>query len=125
MKDKSMAKVFFVMALILTLICTVSCTGDKYKPQASVSTYSSESTHYSPGRKSNECILRHCDFSAKSGSNYCSRHGCCKDGCPNQKDPMVHCCNAHNCAEPGCGLHRYDYTKSKYCKTHYVHHYNG
>ena len=71
-----------------------------------------------------ECILSHCDFKAKEGSPYCGRHGCCKDGCRNQKDPMVHCCNTHNCAEPGCGAHRYDYAGSQYCQTHYVHHYN-
>ena len=71
-----------------------------------------------------ECSLSHCDFKAKAGSSYCSRHGCCKDGCPNQKDPMIHCCNTHNCAEPDCGQHRYDAVGSKYCKTHYVHHYN-
>lgn len=71
-----------------------------------------------------ECILSHCDFKAKAGSNYCSRHGCCKDGCPNQKDPMIHCCNTHNCAEPNCGFHRYDAVGSEYCKTHYLHHCN-
>ena len=71
-----------------------------------------------------ECALSHCDFKAKEGSPYCSRHGCCKDGCRNQKDHMVHCCNTHNCAELGCGAHRYDYAGSKYCQTHYVHHYD-
>ena len=76
------------------------------------------------GKSTSECILNHCDFKAKEGSPYCSRHGCCKDGCRNQKDPMVHCCDTHNCAEPGCGSHRYDYAGSKYCQTHYVHHYN-
>ena len=73
---------------------------------------------------STECILSHCDFKAKEGSNYCNRHSCCKAGCPNKKDPMIHCCNTHNCAEPNCGQHRYDAVGSKYCKTHYVHHYN-
>ncbi len=71
-----------------------------------------------------ECILSHCDFRAKESSPYCSRHGFCKDGCYNQKDPMAHCCNVHNCVEPGCGSHRYDYAGSEYCKTHYVYHYN-
>ncbi len=74
------------------------------------------------GNYGTECRLSHCDFKAKEGSPYCSRHGCCKDGCPNQKDSMVHCCDTHNCAEPGCGLHRYDYAGSKYCQTHYVYH---
>lgn len=76
------------------------------------------------GNYNAECVLSHCDFKAKAGSNYCSRHGCCKDGCPNQKDPMIHCCNTHNCAEPDCGQHRYDAVGSKYCKTHYVHQFN-
>lgn len=74
------------------------------------------------GNYGTECRLSYCNFKAEEGSPYCSRHGCCKDGCPNQKDPMVHCCDTHNCAEPGCGSHRYDYAGSKYCQTHYVHH---
>lgn len=92
-----------------------------YNNNYSYSGYSNNTYSYN---YSDECILSHCDFKAKEGSPYCSRHGCCKEGCRNRKDPMVHCCNTHNCAEPGCGAHRYDYIGSKYCKTHYVHHYN-
>lgn len=92
-----------------------------YNNSYSYSGYSNNTYSYN---YRDECILSHCDFKAKEGSPYCSRHGCCKEGCRNRKDPMVHCCNTHNCAEPGCGAHRYDYIGSKYCKTHYVHHYN-
>ena len=92
-----------------------------YNNDYSYSDYGNNSYY---GGYGGECALSHCDFKAKEGSPYCSRHGCCKDGCRNQKDPMVHCCNTHNCAEPGCGLHRYDYAGSKYCQTHYGKHYN-
>lgn len=71
-----------------------------------------------------ECALSYCNFKAKPGKAYCSRHGCCKEDCNKQKDPMVHCCNVHNCAAEGCGQHRYDYKNSRYCQTHYVHYYS-
>lgn len=77
---------------------------------------------YHPGLFGGECKLSHCDSKAKEGSNYCHRHGCCEDGCTNEKDPSAHCCNTHNCKHPGCGAHRYEYIDSKYCQAHYDEH---
>lgn len=129
---RKIAQVILVIGAMIMLFCLCACERDtKTVSTPSYSSKTSSGSGYSGNRYSsglnkygNECILSHCDFSAKEGSRYCSRHGCCKDNCPNQKDPMVHCCNTHNCAEPGCGKHRYDYAKSKYCNTHYVQHYD-
>lgn len=127
-KTKAMWLLLLIISLLIVLCFllspkdTVDNNNDySYSNDYNYGDYSDKTNSGSYG---SECRLSHCDFKVKEGSPYCSRHGCCKDGCRNQKDPMVHCCDTHNCAEPGCGLHRYDYAGSKYCKTHYGKHYN-
>lgn len=122
-KKKFNAK--WLLLLLIPLFigsCFLFSSKDDVKSNNDYSYYNDYSNKIYSGSYNAECCLSHCDFKAKEGSAYCSRHGCCKDGCPNQKDPMIHCCDTHNCAEPGCGSHRYDYAGSKYCQTHYVHH---
>ena len=139
-RDRTMRRKFYSILIVLFMCIMSACSSNTMEKETDKNTQTiteQKSTNgsdeytkdYSNNSSTNsytsgKCSLSYCDRSADVGKKYCGTHGCCKDDCNNQKDPSAHCCNTHNCAESGCAAHRYDAVNSKYCKTHYIKHYN-